>query len=61
MSREHHGSNFLEGIILGTILGGILGVLFAPQSGEKSRAWINKVKDENQETIYHKLSQITYN
>ncbi len=51
MSREREGSNFLEGLLIGAILGGLLGVLFAPQSGEKSRAWLKKVKDENQDVI----------
>tara|TARA_B100000686_G_scaffold161764_1_gene169346 strand:- start:113 stop:415 length:303 start_codon:yes stop_codon:yes gene_type:complete len=39
-SEDDSGSSlpFLVGFIAGTIFGGILGVLFAPQSGENVRA-----------------------
>jgi len=50
-NNENGGANFLEGLILGAVLGGVIGVLFAPQSGEKSRAWLKTVKDENQDII----------
>lgn len=51
MSKENNGSSFLEGLLIGAILGGVIGVLFAPQSGESSRAWLKKVKDDNQDVI----------
>jgi len=49
------GSNdkggFLEGLVLGGLLGAVFGLLYAPQSGDKTRDWVKKVKDENQELI----------
>lgn len=50
MSR-HDGNSFFEGIIFGGIIGAILGLLYAPQSGEKTRAWLQEVKDEHQDEI----------
>ncbi|GBR76353.1 protein YtxH-like superfamily [Candidatus Termititenax persephonae] len=47
----HGGMAFLEGILIGAVLGGVLGVLFAPQSGEKTRRWLKDVKAENQDII----------
>lgn len=52
MSENNNGgASFLEGLILGTILGGVLGVLFAPQTGEKTREWLKNIKDDNQDII----------
>ena len=48
---DRDGSFFLDGLFLGAILGGILGVLFAPQTGEKSRAWLTQVKDDHQDVV----------
>lgn len=45
MSKEEEGNSslpFLVGFIAGTIFGGILGVLFTPQSGEEVRAELNE-------------------
>jgi gas vesicle protein len=50
-NNDNSGANFLEGLLLGAVIGGVLGVLFAPQSGEKSRAWLKNIKDENQDII----------
>jgi len=50
MSRHDDGS-FFEIFLLGGIVGAVLGVLFAPQSGDKTRAWLQEVKDEHQEEI----------
>lgn len=50
-NNEQHGAGFLDGLFLGVILGGVLGVLFAPQSGEQSRAWLKKLKEDNQDVI----------
>ena len=42
---------FTEGLIIGTIIGGIAGLLFAPQSGEETRKKIKEIKEENQDLI----------
>ncbi len=44
-------SRFLEGVIIGAIIGAGAALLFAPQTGEETRAWLKKVKDENQDTL----------
>ncbi|MDR1323161.1 MAG: YtxH domain-containing protein [Candidatus Margulisbacteria bacterium] len=49
--KEYGGGAFLEGILLGAVLGGVLGVLFAPQSGVKTRQWLKEVKEDNQDII----------
>lgn len=52
MSNNDRGAaNFLEGLLLGAVIGGVLGVLFAPQSGERSRAWLKNLKEDNQDII----------
>ncbi len=51
MSDNNNGGSFLEGLFIGVLLGGIFGVLFAPQAGEKSRAWIKKVSDDNKDIL----------
>ncbi|MDR2431334.1 MAG: YtxH domain-containing protein [Candidatus Margulisbacteria bacterium] len=50
MSYRERGV-FWEGIFVGAVLGAVLGVLFAPQSGEKTRKWLKDIKDENQDII----------
>ena len=42
MSDRNH---FIEGVVLGVAVGGFLGVLFAPQSGSKTRRKLKKLKD----------------
>jgi gas vesicle protein len=49
--REYGGGVFLEGLLIGAVLGGVLGVLFAPQSGVKTRQWLKEVKEDNQDII----------
>lgn len=44
-------SRFLEGVVLGAIIGAGAALLFAPQSGEQTREWLKKVKDENQDVL----------
>ncbi|MDR1997745.1 MAG: YtxH domain-containing protein [Candidatus Margulisbacteria bacterium] len=48
---QHNPGAFLEGIFIGAVLGGVLGVLFAPQPGEKTRKWLRDIKDENQDVL----------
>lgn len=49
--REGGAGAFIEGIFIGAVLGAVLGVLFAPQPGEKTRKWLKTVKEENQDII----------
>lgn len=46
MEKENSGSNFLAGVFLGTVIGLVLGILFAPQPGEKSREQLRTKIDE---------------
>lgn len=39
---------FIEGVILGAIVGGLAGVLLAPASGEETRERLRKLKDDNE-------------
>lgn len=49
--NDRGGASFIEGLLLGGILGGIIGLLFAPQAGEKTRTWLKNLKDDNQDII----------
>ena len=42
MSDRNH---FIEGVVFGAVVGGLLGVLFAPQSGAETRRKLKKIKD----------------
>jgi gas vesicle protein len=42
MSDRNH---FLEGVVFGAVVGGLLGVLFAPQSGAETRRKLKKMKE----------------
>jgi len=44
-------SFFFDGFMFGAISGVILGVLFAPQSGEETRSKIKDFKEENEDLI----------
>ncbi|MBU0579794.1 MAG: YtxH domain-containing protein [Candidatus Margulisbacteria bacterium] len=46
-----NNSRFLDGFILGAVVGAVAALLYAPQSGEQTRTWLKKVKDENQDLI----------
>lgn len=46
MSTENNGSNFFTGLLLGGIIGAVLGLLFAPQPGEKTREQLREKADE---------------
>ncbi len=48
MSGRDH---FFEGIIIGALTGAILGILYAPQSGDKTREKIKHIRDENEDII----------
>lgn len=49
--ESNNGGAFIEGLFLGAVIGGALALIFAPQSGEETRAWLKQIKDENQDII----------
>ncbi len=46
MTRENDGSHFLTGLLLGGIIGAVVGLMFAPQSGDKTREQLRGKVDE---------------
>jgi gas vesicle protein len=46
MANDNDGSSFFAGLILGGIIGAVLGLLFAPQSGDKTREQLRGRFDE---------------
>jgi len=46
MATENSGQSFFTGLLLGTIIGAVLGLLFAPQPGEKTREQLRSKADE---------------
>lgn len=46
MATENNGSSFIAGLLLGGIIGAVLGLLFAPQPGEKTREQLRGKVDE---------------
>ena len=46
MAEENSGSSFFTGLLLGTIIGAVLGLVFAPQPGEKTREQLRSKADE---------------
>jgi gas vesicle protein len=44
-------SRFLEGVVVGAIIGAGAALLFAPQTGEETRTWLKKMKDDNQDVL----------
>jgi gas vesicle protein len=45
----HHGDSFIKGVFWGTVIGGVLGVLFAPERGEETRKKLKKLTREYRE------------
>lgn len=45
-NHGHGGSNFTSGLVFGAIVGATLGVLFAPQEGEKTRKKLKEVSGD---------------
>ncbi|MFH1428388.1 MAG: YtxH domain-containing protein [Candidatus Margulisiibacteriota bacterium] len=56
-------SKFTLGLFLGSIIGAITALLYAPQSGEKTREWVQKTTEENQDKIdeFKKVANTTKN
>jgi gas vesicle protein len=46
MANDNNGSSFFAGLILGGIIGAVLGLLFAPQPGDKTREQLRGRLDE---------------
>lgn len=46
MATDNDGPNFFTGLIVGSIIGAVLGLLFAPQPGEKTREQLRGRADE---------------
>ena len=46
-----NNGRFFDGLVFGALLGAVFAVLYAPQSGDKTRDWVKKMKDENQDLI----------
>ena len=44
--KEHHGPGFMSGVMWGAIIGGVLGVLYAPEKGEETRKKLKEVADD---------------
>ena len=44
-------SGFFDGLLVGTVLGAVFGMLYAPQSGEETRSHISKLKADNEDLI----------
>ncbi len=47
------GDNFFKGFILGGLVGGVLGILFAPKSGRDTRADLSAELDKAREDLEH--------
>jgi len=45
------GGNFFDGLLLGGLLGAVLALFYAPQSGNKTRDWVKQMREENQDLI----------
>lgn len=43
-------SNIFKGLILGTLVGGVLGILFAPKSGKETRDDLKKLAEKAKES-----------
>jgi hypothetical protein len=48
-----NGDNFLKGFMLGGLVGGVLGILFAPKSGRDMRADLGTELDKAREDLEH--------
>jgi len=46
MATENNGPSFFTGLLLGSIIGAAMGLMFAPQPGEKTREQLRSKVDE---------------
>jgi gas vesicle protein len=55
---EEHDSHLMEGLLIGGLIGAAIGVLFAPFSGDQSRAVIKeKLKDFDLDEMIGRFSE----
>lgn len=47
--EKHSGPGFMSGVFWGTLVGAVLGVLYAPKSGEETRKKLKDTADKVQE------------
>lgn len=58
MSQEKHGSNFLEGLLFGGLLGAAAAMLFAPSTGNETRERVqSKAKELGFDGMLDRLSE----
>jgi len=43
---KKEGSGFLDGLFFGSLVGGVVGILFAPHAGEETREYVKNRIDE---------------
>ena len=56
--KKKKGSNLLEGLLLGGLIGAALGMLFAPAAGDKARGELkNKLKELGLGGMVDRLSE----
>ena len=59
MAGNRYG-DFLAGALIGTLIGATLGVLYAPQSGEKTRKMIKKqLNDAKKQAVSYQKEAMT--
>ena len=46
MSKERHRGRFFRGVFWGVIAGTVLGMLYAPEEGKKTRKKLKTLSDE---------------
>ncbi|OGI01731.1 MAG: hypothetical protein A2Y25_06610 [Candidatus Melainabacteria bacterium GWF2_37_15] len=49
---------FLSGLIVGTAVGGVIGILLAPQSGEETREFISEKSEEMYKNTEDSLKEL---
>lgn len=58
MSDNNSGSGFLAGVILGSTIGFLMGILLAPASGEQTRKVIKEKTGEMSEEVKVKTMEL---
>lgn len=55
--ERHHGPGFMSGVFWGTLIGGVLGVLYAPDSGKETRKKLKNTADKVSEKGHKALDE----
>lgn len=58
-NSKHDSENFMVGVMLGAVVGGVLGILFAPQEGKKTREKLRTTLIEDKEKAAELAEQIS--